>query len=188
VSDEARQEEVARLLREQGPVPAPPDLASSVMAEVRRTPRHETRRGHVVSRALRFGAAAAALVAIGVGVSRLDLGAGSGSFGSGSSAGAGGVASSALDEAANSVGEKAAGSYPGTVQDGVARFEVAVPAARHALGPLWSADRVKHGRIVLDLSAAEFRTYVPRLRHAARGTATLGPATQSVRVILRRSK
>jgi len=63
-------DEIARLLRERGPVEAPPDLARAVMDEVRRAPRRTPRHREVARRATGWAAAASSSPASSCLVSR----------------------------------------------------------------------------------------------------------------------
>jgi hypothetical protein len=106
-------ERVARLLRDQGPVTAPPDLRSDVMEQVRAEPRPRHQRPAPWRPVLGVAAAAACLLALGFGVAHLGGGAGS----SASSAGGG-----------NAAAEAESGNTP--------TYTVAVGDARRILGPL----------------------------------------------------
>ena len=105
-------EDIARRLREEGPAPAPPDLADEVMAQVRAEPRRRPRRAPRVPwrPVLGWAAAAVVLVGIGFGIAHLPHGASS-SSGSASSAGvsatAGGATNGASSRAPQGLGETA---------------------------------------------------------------------------------
>jgi hypothetical protein len=85
-------EDIARRLREEGPAPAPPDLADEVMAQVRAEPRRRRRRAPRVSwrPVLGWAAAAVVLVAVGFGIARLPGGGSSSSASSSAPAAASG--------------------------------------------------------------------------------------------------
>jgi hypothetical protein len=176
-------EEVARLLREQGPVDAPPDLADAVMAEVRRSPRRAERRQAMVRRAGSWAAAAAALVTVGFGISRMDLGgSGTGSFAGSSAAGGGQEGGLSQDQL------KAASGAAGSI---TARqtFELPKSDARSLLGSLFRPADARDGRIVLTLSPSQYRAYVKRLNgvHANSGDQGNSALDGRITVILRRS-
>jgi hypothetical protein len=175
--DQNTHEDIARLLREQGPVEAPPELAAAVMDEVRRIPRRHPARDRRVRRAAELGVAAAVLLAVGFGLSRVDLGGSSSSSSAvGNSAGGAGT----RKEAANSVSADSGGVA--TEQS----FRLSAAAARQALGPLYSAADAVDGRIVLTVTPSQFRAYTRRLtRDQASTLSTKG--TGKVTVVLRRS-
>ena len=83
-TDPPEHTEIARLLAEQGPTPAPPDLAADVMRQVHAEPRRARRLLPSVPRvrpALAYCAAAAVLLAVGFGIAHLGTGGTSSSGG-----------------------------------------------------------------------------------------------------------
>ena len=102
-------EHIARLLREQGPVEAPPDLAPEVMRQVRAEPR-ERRVPRIRWRpAVGIAAAAACLLALGVGIAHL------GSGGATSSSSGGGGGGNALEAAPQDASRSAPGGGTYTI-------------------------------------------------------------------------
>ncbi|MFL6042203.1 MAG: hypothetical protein ACJ740_12460 [Gaiellales bacterium] len=179
-------EEIARLLRERGPVEAPPDLARSVMDEVRRTPRRTPRHREAGRRAAGWAAAAAALVALGFGISRIDLGGGSSS--SGSSAGGSAAAGEAGALQPDQLNSAADGVKTAPTLRPRSTYLLSVGAAKRLLGDRYSQADAADGRIVLVLDADQYRAYVRRFRGhvAAKGESSSG-ADGRITVILRRA-
>jgi hypothetical protein len=173
--EHANHEDIARLLREQGAVEAPPDLAASVMEEVRRTPRRPAARDRFARRTVQWAAAAVVVAAALLGLSRIDLGGGSSSSSSVGAASAGGEAQ-VPPKAADSSGQRSPS----------VRFSVGAAVARQVLGPRWSAAEAEHGRIVITVPSREFRALTHAFkRHSSLGIPANGP--DIVTVVLRRS-
>jgi hypothetical protein len=178
--------EIARLLRERGPVEAPPDLARAVMDEVRRAPRRTPRHREVARRATGWAAAAAALVALGFGISRIDVGGGS--FSSGSSAGGSAVGGEARALQPDQLNSAADGVKTAPTLRPRRAYRLSVTAAKRLLGDRYSQADAADGRIVLILDADQYRAYVRRFRgHVVANGKSSSGAGGRITVILRRA-
>jgi hypothetical protein len=112
MTDDERHDEVTRLLREQGPAQAPPDLRDEVMRRVHDEPRGKT----TTARRPLLTLLAAALITVALvgGLSRIDGGGSSGSAGSAPPAG-GRAKSELTTNAATDSGAAGAAPAPATI-------------------------------------------------------------------------
>ena len=164
-----RSEQIARLLREQGPVQAPDNLAGEVMSRVRAEPRRRARRailpGLTLRPVLAYAAAATVLLAVGIGIA--------------TQAGGGGYAgSSAAPEAV--AGDLGAGALPAARTE--LRVNLSVATARTLLGSHWR-DPV-NDKLVVVLPAAQFTALSQTAAKAAKLDSLQG---ERVIVVLRRA-
>jgi hypothetical protein len=114
MTDDERHDEVTRLLREQGPAQAPPDLRDEVMRRVHDEPRGKTTKAR--RPLLTLLAAALITVALVGGISRID-GGGSGSAGSAPQTSAGSMSELSTNPGADSGAAGATLSPPATIDN-----------------------------------------------------------------------
>jgi hypothetical protein len=190
VNDERdeRHQQVADLLRTSGRAKAPPDLAPSVMGEIRRE-RAQARRGRLLASGSRWALAAAALLAIGFGISRLGTGGASSS-------------GSAPHEAAASAGAGSGANGLGVVKSTADSRTYYLPAAdaKRALGLPASGtpyDRltqlangtrvtVRGSTVIIHAGGKSFNVVAAHLDAVAREQAGRTQSGPAVTIVLRR--
>jgi len=178
-------EEIARLLAEQGPVDAPPDLAANVMRQVHAEPRPARRLTLLPSPrrlrpALAYCAAAVVLVAIGFGVAHLGANTTSSSGGAAAEdmkAAAGGTRGALVPGVAPQLGAVTIQGVP--VSDALRVLPASDRAPFEAIA---TADSTHSNAVAIDVPAAKFDALSRKL-HAAAARSTGG---NRITIVLRR--